>query len=110
MTYHWTAHLDAAWPRFVAKLDTSRGPDACWLWTGAGSHGQGNTADYGSFKLAGQGLRAHIVMAVYAGVHVPGLTIDHRCDVPRCCNPAHFENVTRRENSLRRWARARGCS
>jgi hypothetical protein len=30
----------------------------------------------------------------------PGLDLDHRCRVRRCCNPDHVRPVSRRENLL----------
>ena len=39
---------------------------------------------------------------IYAVGEIPdGLSIDHLCRNRRCCNPAHLEAVTNRENLLR---------
>lgn len=72
-------------------------PDACWLWRG---------------RVAGKGygyhgrLRAHRL--AYELTHGPipeGLVVDHvaarGCTSRLCCNPAHLEPVTNRENLLR---------
>ncbi len=108
MSYPWEILVDAAWGRFVAKLDTSRGPEGCWLWIGAKSRGKGNRDWYGSFAVgvvAGVRyiVRAHIFAAVAAGLARPGLTRDHICGNGLCVNPLHLEETTRSENSLRRW-------
>jgi hypothetical protein len=77
----------------------------CWIFTGALS-----TSGYGR---VGRGARAeglaqtHRVTYEHLVGPIPeGLDIDHLCRVRACCNPAHLEPVTRRENCLRgaRWA------
>lgn len=45
---------------------------------------------------------AHRVMYAYAnGPIAEGMTIDHLCNQPRCCNPDHLEAVPMRANVLR---------
>ena len=70
----------------------------CWLWTGSW-----NSAGYGRVKLAGRdNLRAHrITYTTLVGPVPPGLELDHLCRVRCCCNPAHLEPVTHRENLIR---------
>lgn len=69
----------------------------CWQWCG------GVTPEgYGMYWREGRNWHVH--RAHYERVHGPipeGLTIDHLCRNPRCCNPAHLEAVTLRENLLR---------
>lgn len=104
--------------RVLRNVDTSQGPSACWPYTGfVDRHG------YGSISVGGRGDRviaaAHRV--VYEAAHGPvpaGMDVGHRChdadlDCPggvcrhrRCCNPAHLEAQTRREN-LRSGVRGR---
>lgn len=106
MTYAWLTEevIDRAWARFVAKV-SAFDPLGCWLWTGAKSRGQGNTAWYGSFKVEWRGVRAHIFAAAAAGLDVPsGHHRDHTCRNTLCVNPAHLEPVTPTENNLRRWS------
>lgn len=94
--------------RLESKID--RAGD-CWIWTGA-SDGTG----YGQINVDGIHRRAvHIVMyEMHVGPVPDGLELDHLChnrDMAcsggsscvhrRCCNPAHLEPVTRRENALR---------
>lgn len=67
------------------------GPDDCWLWTG-----RRNSKGYGRLKRT----MAH--RYAYALKHGPipeGVIIRHRCDVPLCCNPAHLEPGTFKDNS-----------
>lgn len=84
--------------RFFAKVDTTGGPWACWMWTA-----KRNDAGYGQFwPTDGRGVFAH--RWAYEYVHGPipaGLVIDHLCRNPACVNPWHLEAVTFRENVLR---------
>lgn len=66
----------------------------CWIW-------QGSVAPNGYGKV-GKGYLVHRVAYEAAVGPIPaGLDIDHLCRVRCCCNPAHLEPVTRRENMLR---------
>ncbi len=91
--------------RFWEKVDKN-GPtpaerpdlDPCWLWLGAaGADG------YGDIRTSGTGHRsAHrYTYITLVGAIPEGLTLDHLCRVHACCNPAHLEPVTSRENNLR---------
>jgi hypothetical protein len=102
--YAWLSAIDAAWPRFIAKISATD-PMACWLWLGATSCGKGNSALYGSFRVNAQFMvRAHIFACAAAGEAIPGQSRDHMvCGNTLCVNPWHLEGVTASENSLRRW-------
>lgn len=53
-------------------------------------------------------LRAHRVMREHFSGPVPaGLFVLHRCDVPRCCNPAHLWVGTHADNMADRNAKGR---
>ncbi len=77
----------------------------CWLWTG-GVRGKG----YGAFNEAKPEGRYRMVNAhryVYeltVGLVPDGLVLDHLCETPLCCNPAHLRPVTNGENIRRGYA------
>lgn len=100
------ALIDAAWDRFVAKVD-ARDPLGCWFWTGATRRGGGKSPGsplYGAFWFDGGMRVAHIFMAIAAGlVWALGLHLDHTCCNSLCVNPLHLEPVTCAENNRRRW-------
>lgn len=95
--------------RFWCKVDR-RSPNECWPWI-AGK----TSAGYGGFHPAhGQFVTAHQFAYEITYGEVPaGMWIDHTChngtDCPggkecwhrACCNPAHLEAVTPRDNALR---------
>lgn len=92
--------------RLWARVDKSGGPAACWPFTGH--------RDRRGYGRIGAGCRgAGIVLAhraAYEDVVGPipdGLTIDHLCFNPPCCNPIHMEPVTLAENSRRQAAAAK---
>lgn len=84
-------------------------PNGCIEWMGAKSQG------YGSFRVNGKSLRAHIVSYELGNDPVPpGLVLDHTCHnsdaacvggaaCPHraCVNPLHLEPVTRGVNVAR---------
>lgn len=95
--------------RFWRDLDTSGGPDACWLWTG-----NIEWSGYGSIYVHGGRPRlrkVHRFSYELAYGPIPdGLEIDHTCHTKecptpgngdshrRCCNPTHLEAVDRVTN------------
>lgn len=91
---------DRVVPRFCAYVQQDHSPDACWLWTASiGSHGYGQIG-----WQVGEGrntmVLAHRVAWWLAHGPIPdGLTVDHRCRVRRCCNPAHLRLLTNVENA-----------
>ena len=72
----------------------------CWLWTGM-LNGNG----YGLKRRGGRGTGHHVVhrfaFQALVGPVPADLDLDHLCRVRCCCNPAHLEPVSRRENILR---------
>jgi hypothetical protein len=82
--------------RFWSKVCVSA--NGCWEWTASRHQG------YGQFRInAPRAVRgAHrISYEALIGPVVKGLDLDHLCRNRACCNPAHLEPVTRRENLLR---------
>jgi hypothetical protein len=86
--------------RFYGKLE-QRGPDECWPWRGTIA-----SNSYGLFDIGPRAnhrkLGAHRVAWMLANdQHVPDRSrshMCHRCDNPRCCNPAHLFLGTASEN------------
>ncbi|WP_432420861.1 HNH endonuclease [Nocardia brasiliensis] len=88
--------------------------DDCLIWTGpVGPQG------YGKIYLATPGLkrRGRSVLVhrlayelTWGQGSTSGLTIDHLCYVPLCCNPNHLEAVTSSENIKRSSERINACS
>lgn len=75
----------------------------CWEWTSTRSpDGYGKVVV--GYRGHGRPVRrfAHRVLYELARGPVPkGLELDHLCRNRACCNPAHLEPVTRRENVRR---------
>lgn len=84
--------------RFWGKVK-KRTDSECWLWI-AGT----NIKGYGRFKVGKRFESAHRVSWVLANGQVPpghgyhGTIIMHRCDNPRCCNPAHLMAGSAQDN------------
>jgi len=69
----------------------------CWVWQGSKA-----TGGYGSAGHRGRTVLVHRLMWQLVRGPIPeGLTLDHLCRNTACCNPAHLEPVTNRENILR---------
>lgn len=80
--------------RFWPKVQKNEG---CWEWLA--SH---DTRGYGLFWLNGKWIGAHrYAYELIVGPIPEGLELDHLCRNKGCCNPAHTEPVTHRENSTR---------
>lgn len=78
-----------------------RGPDDCWLWTGAAF-----TVGYGQWTGSGQVEYAHRVSYELAhGIIWPGYDVHHECEVKLCVNPAHLVALTRLEHRRRHAAK-----
>ena len=79
--------------RRVPDLD----PAKCWPWPGTRM-----AKGYGVLRRRYAKVYAHRVSYEIAYGPVPeGLVIDHICRNRLCCNPAHLEAVTTRENAMR---------
>lgn len=70
--------------------------NGCWIWTGAKT-----SKGYGEF-WAGEAICAHrFSYECFNGPIPEDLELDHLCENPSCCNPAHLEPVTHLENVIR---------
>ena len=74
-------------------------PNACWLWRGAVDiYGYGHIYD----SERKRPVPAHrLVYELLKGKIPEGKTLDHKCRVRCCVNPAHLEAMTAKENILR---------
>jgi hypothetical protein len=85
--------------RFLAKIDRSSGPNACWLWLGWKT-----PFGHGQYKFGPQGAvpwKAHrLAWALVNGEIPEGHHIHHKCNNPSCVNPSHLEPVTPREHVI----------
>lgn len=80
--------------RFEARVDRSAGPDACHPWTGARTK-----KGHGQVGVCRGRAQTHRVAYVVSHGFIPaGLVVRHRCDNPPCCNPAHLQLGTVRDN------------
>ena len=78
--------------RFWRKVDKGE-PDECWLCSYTPSK------RYGQLTIDGQIQAAHrFAWELHNGPIPDGMHVRHRCDVPRCCNPAHLELGTHADN------------
>jgi HNH endonuclease len=86
--------------RFWAKVESTGGPQACWLWTGAKL-----PKGYGVIRRGQRGagyIYAHRVSYELRNGSIPaGLSIDHLCRNTSCVNPDHLEAVPIKVNLLR---------
>jgi len=80
---------DRLFGRLVQEAD-------CWIWTGAANKG------YGVIGVGRKQWQTHRLSYELLRAPIPeGLTIDHLCRRPLCCNPWHMDPVPLRVNVRR---------
>ncbi len=77
----------------VWKFVDRKSDNECWLWMGKTS-----PSGYGRFSIKHRQVRAHRAAFASANGYFPDLVM-HKCDTPRCCNPAHLKAGTNKENT-----------
>jgi len=83
-------------------VDKSAGPDACWPWLASTAKG------YGQIKDGVRMRKAHrVAYALAHGAAPSELFVCHRCDNPKCVNPAHLFLGTNSDNQLDSSAKGR---
>lgn len=100
----WRTHGDPEvtsieWnPDVRLARDLEKRPDGCWIFHGNDSNHSGHQRWFvdGKRHLVHRWMYERMV-----GPIPDGLVLDHLCRNPPCCNPAHLEPVTERENTLR---------
>lgn len=82
-------YTDDVVQRFWQQVDSTAGPDDCWVWRGP-VHRQG----HGTFPVPGiwSGPPAHrIAYHLTRGLPPPGHVVWRVCKNPLCVNPRHLE-------------------
>lgn len=74
--------------RFWLKVDIKK-PEECWAWLGYTQ--KKAKKEYGDFRVNKKTIRSHrMAWIVTFGDIPPGLSVLHKCDNPKCCNPHHL--------------------
>lgn len=80
----------------MARIDTTGGSEACWVW-----NGKVTKDGYGQAKFQGHSVYAHRLVYELVIGPIETETLDHLCRNRLCANPRHLEPVSNRENILR---------
>lgn len=90
----WAFRKMSAIERFGAHYEPEP-MSGCWLWTG-----RLDTDGYGGFRVNNRMIRAYrFAYETFVGP-IRSETVDHRCRVRSCVNPAHLRLASSRDNTL----------
>ena len=93
------AMIDLLPDRILAKIDIG---DDCWNWTAAkNARGYGVVRVMGKIPGGHNELSHRYIYRVTVGEIPEGMSLDHLCRNPACCNPDHLEPVSHSENMKR---------
>lgn len=81
--------------RFWSKVAIPETTPDCWEW-----HGTLSEKGYGRFRIGNMSMRAHRFAYEFLKGDIPdGQMIRHLCHNRLCCNPAHLEPGTAKDNA-----------
>jgi hypothetical protein len=84
--------------RFVSRVDTSGGADACHPWKGAKTNGYGQLSVDGKLTYAHRFAYELAYGKIANNESYHGTVVRHMCHNRACCNVKHLATGTMREN------------
>ena len=99
--FRMTKHM--TFPERLALIE--RGPDECWIWIWATL-----PSGYGHFRRNKLDEYAHrAAYELRVGPILGRRELDHTCENPPCCNPAHLVQSTHRTHMARHHTKTVAC-